>query len=136
MARRETSADTGTGIAVPEITDTDVKDRFKLPDNDYEKLSLMCKMALKEAMTISDSGAGASNLYFVTGTTYDGDRDELMIVARSGPDAIRKYMQYYEFEWDTEFDSDPIAYHLPGNAPMGVLRWTSLPQTTLQSVEP
>lgn len=127
MARRETSGDGGT--AMSDLPDSEVRERFKLPEEDYDKLPLLCKAALKDAMAIAGNGTGATNLWFVTCTDYDGNYQNDVVCASSGRDALRKFADYHGYDSDTEFDDSPVAYRLPNNAPWGILRYGQLEQS-------
>lgn len=136
MARRESSSDNGGGVALPLVDDATVQEKFKLSPEDYGKLPLLCQMALKEAMGMGAEGTGSSNMFMVFSTDYDGDRQEGLFCCRTGEEAIRKFMQYNDYDWDMDFDSSPVAYRLPATHPFGMVRWGELPQTRYTDVEP
>lgn len=125
--RRET-ASTSEGTKVPTVSDDEAMAKFKLSKDDYSKLPLLCQMALKEAACLSAVGVGATNLWMVFSTDYDGNQQSDVLCAPSGIDAIRRYASYHEYDGDTEFDEKPTAYHLPAAAPYGVMRYGDMEQ--------
>lgn len=128
MARREISGES-SGTPMAELSDSEVRERFKLSETDYGKMPLLCRTALKDAMVMGGHApGGATNLWFVCCTDYDGNQQNDIVSAQTGREAIRKYAEYHGYDEDTEFDDTPVAYRLPASAPWGIMRYGNLEQ--------
>lgn len=130
MARRASEiSGESTGTQMSDLGDDAVRERFKLPVEDYAKLPLLCKTALKDAMVMAGTAPGGNtNLWFICCTDYDGNQQNDIVSAPSGREAIRRFAEYHDYDEETEFDTLPIAYRLPNNAPWGMMRYGSLEQ--------
>lgn len=131
--RREISS-TSEGTKLPVVSDAETMEKFKLSKDDYKKLPMLCQNALKEALAMATLGAGATNLWLVTCTDYDGNTQTDVAVANTGREALRHFASYHDYDEETEFDSAPTAYRLPSTQPFGMMRYGELEQANWSQV--